>query len=157
MSSRRWWRRAGAGLLAFVGLEVGLGLAEVGPDPVRLALLVATAVGVLGLALDALSDPSPSWDMEVERPSVRDGGDPRLSLYVNLIEAHLAARTDDAALRDRLRALADQVLRQRHGVRREDPRAADLLGPELTAVLTGPVRRLSPADVDRCLTRIEEL
>ena len=157
MSSRRWWRRAGAGLLAFVGLEVGLGLAEVGPDPVRLALLVATAVGVLGLALDALSDPSPSWDMEVERPSVRDGGDPRLSLYVNLIEAHLAARTDDAALRDRLRALADQVLRQRHGVRREDPRAANLLGPELTAVLTGPVRRLSPADVDRCLTRIEEL
>lgn len=157
MSPRRWWRRAGAGLVVFVALEVGLGLAEVGPDPVRLALLVATGVAVLGLALDALSDPAPSWDMEVERPSVRDGGDPRLSLYVNLLEAHLAARSDDAALRDRLGSLADQVLRQRHGVRREDPRAADLLGPELTAVLTGPVRRLSPADVDRCLTRIEEL
>ena len=154
---RRWLRRAGAALLAFVVLEVVLGLAEVGPDPLRLALLVATTVAVLGLALDALSDPPPAWDVEVERPSVRDGGDPRLGLYVNLIEAHLAARTDDAALRDRLRTLADQVLRQRHGVRREDPRAAELLGPELTTVLTGPVRRLSPADVDRCLTRIEEL
>jgi hypothetical protein len=42
-------------------------------------------------------------------------------------------------------------------VRRDDPRAAELLGPELVAVLTGPVRRLSPADIDRCLTRIEEL
>ena len=154
---RRWLRRAGAALLAFVVLEVVLGLAEVGPDSLRLALLVATTVAVLGLALDALSDPPPAWDVEVERPSVRDGGDPRLGLYVNLIEAHLAARTDDAALRDRLRTLADQVLRQRHGVRREDPRAAELLGPELTTVLTGPVRRLSPADVDRCLTRIEEL
>lgn len=154
---RRWWRRAGAGLVVFVALAVGLGIAEVGPDPVRLALLVATTVAILGLALDALSDPPASWDTEVERTSLRDGGDPRLSLYVNLIEAHLAARSDDPALRDRLRSLADQVLTQRHGVRREDPRAAELLGPELTAVLTGPVRRLSPADVDRCLTRIEEL
>lgn len=157
MSGRRWWRRAAAGLIVFAGLEIGLGLAGVGPEPLRLALLVATSVGVLGLALDALSDPAPAWDLEPERPSARDSGDPRLSLYVNLIEAHLAARSDDTALRDRLRSLADQVLRQRHGVRREDPRAADLLGPELTAVLTGPVRRLSPADIDRCLTRIEEL
>jgi hypothetical protein len=153
----RWWRRAGAGLVVFVGLEVGLGIAGTGPDPIRLALLVATTVGVLGLALDALSDPAPSWDLPNERPSVRDGGDPRLGLYVNLIDAHLAARADDAALRDRLGTLADQVLRQRHGVRREDPRAAGLLGAELTAVLSGPVRRLSPADIDRCLTRIEEL
>ena len=55
---RRWWRRAGAGLVAFVARAVGLGIAEVGPDPVRLALLVATTVAVLGLALDALSDPA---------------------------------------------------------------------------------------------------
>lgn len=157
MNAHRWWRRAAAAVVVFVGLEVGLGLADVGPEPVRLALLVATTVGVLGLALDALSDPAPAWDLEPERVSARDGGDPRLSLYVNLIEAHLAARSDDAALRERLRTLADQVLRQRHGVRREDARAAELLGPEVTTVLTGPVRRLSPADIDRCLTRIEEL
>jgi hypothetical protein len=154
---RRWWRRAAAGAALFAALETGLALAGAGPDPVRLALLVTAGVAVLGLALDALSDPAPAWDMEVERPSTRAGGDQRLGLYVNLIEAHLAARSDDASVRDRLGALADQVLRQRHGVPRGDARAAELLGPELTAVLTGPVRRLSPADIDRCLTRIEEL
>jgi hypothetical protein len=155
--SSRWVRRAGAGALLFVALEVLLRLAGAGPEPLRVALLVAMCVGVLGLVLDALSDPAPAWDLEPERPSVREGSDARLGLYVGLIEAHLAARTDDAALRERLRTLTDQVLTQRHGVRRDDPRAADLLGPELVAVLTGPVRRLSPADIDRCLTRIEEL
>lgn len=153
----RWVRRAAGGAAAFVALEVVLRIAETGPDTLRLALLVATGVGVLGLALDALSDAAPAWDMEPERVSARDGGDPRLSLYAGLIEAHLAARAPDPALRERLASLADQALRQRHGVRRDDPRAAELLGPELTAVLSGPVRRLSPSDVDRSLSRIEEL
>lgn len=157
MRGNRWVRRAAGGAAAFVALEVVLRIAETGPDTLRLALLVATGVGVLGLALDALSDPAPAWDMEPERVSARDGGDQRLSLYAGLIEAHLAVRTPDPALRERLGSLADQALRQRHGVRRDDPRAADLLGPELVAVLTGPVRRLSPADIDRSLTRIEEL
>lgn len=150
-------RRAGAGVLLFVALEVLLRVAGAGPEPLRVALLVALCVGVLGIALDALSDPAPAWDLEPERPSVRAGGDARLGVYVGLIDAHLASRTEDHALRERLRALADQVLDQRHGVRRDDPLAAGLLGPELTAVLTGPARRLSPAEIDRCLTRIEEL
>jgi hypothetical protein len=153
----RWWRRAGAGVLTFVVLEVVLVLADTGPDAVRLALLVATCVGVLGLVLDTLSEGGPSWTVEVERPSVREGGDPRLSRYVNLIEAHLTARSADGALRDRLATLTDQVLRQRYGVHRADPRGETLVGPDLAAVLDGPVRRLSPADIDHCLTRIEEL
>jgi hypothetical protein len=153
----RWWRRAGAGVLTFVVLEVVLVLADTGPDAVRLALLVATCVGVLGLVLDTLSEGGPSWTVEVERPSVREGGDPRLARYVNLIEAHLTARSADGALRDRLATLTDQVLRQRYGVHRADPRGEALVGPDLAAVLDGPVRRLSPADIDRCLTRIEEL
>ncbi|WP_155992032.1 hypothetical protein [Nocardioides sp. URHA0032] len=157
MNRRRWWRRAAAGVVVFAVLEVVLELAHAGPDAVRLALLVATCVGVLGLVLDTLSDASPTWTVEVERPSVREGGDPRLSRYVNLIEAHLTARSDDAALRDRLATLTDQVLRQRYAVGRGDPRAEALIGPELAAVISGPVRRLSPADIDRCLTRIEEL
>ncbi|HEU5038800.1 MAG TPA: hypothetical protein VFT70_17470 [Nocardioides sp.] len=156
-SSRRWWRRAGAAVLVFVVLEVVLVLAHTGPDAVRLALLVATCVGVLGLVLDTLSDGSPTWIVEVERPSARTSGDPRLARYVNLIEAHLSARNDDSALRDRLATLTDQVLRQRYGVHRGDPRAEALVGPELAAVLDGPVRRLSPADIGRCLTRIEDL
>ena len=42
-------------------------------------------------------------------------------------------------------------------VRRADPRATELLGAELAAVLDGPARRLAPAEIDRYLTRIEEL
>jgi hypothetical protein len=157
MNARRWWRRLAGAVLTFAVLELVLVLTDADPDAVRLAVLVAACTGVLGLLLDALSDPAPAWDIEIDRPSVRDSGDPRLSRYVSLLDAHLAARTPDAALRDRLGALAERVLRQRHGVGRDDPRAAELLGPEVTALLTGPPRRLAPTEIDRCLTRIEEL
>jgi hypothetical protein len=157
VNARRWWRRLAGGVAAFVVLEVALVLAHTEPDAVRLALLVGTCVGVLGLVLDAMSDSGPSWDVEVERPSIRATGDPRLGRFVNLLEAHQAARTHDPALRDRLGALADRVLTQRHGLTRHDARAAELLGPELTAVLDGPARRLTATEIDRCLTRIEDL
>jgi hypothetical protein len=157
VSRARWWRRLAGGLAAFAVLEVVLVLADTDPDAVRLALLVAICVCVLGLVPDALGETTPSWEVEVERSSGRDTGDPRLGRYVNLLEAHLSARSHDTALRHRLDVLADQVLRQRYGVSRDDPRAAELLGPELVDVLTGPTRRLAPAEIDRCLTRIEEL
>lgn len=157
LSKNRWVRRLGAGVAAFVVLEVVLELAETDPDPARLALLVATCVGVLGLVLDALGDGGASWEVTVEQPSVRTSGDPRLARYVSLLEAHQTSRSRDVALRDRLRVLVDQVLRQRYGVARDDPRAAELLGPELTAVLDGEPRRLQTAEIDRYLTRIEEL
>ena len=153
----RWWRRLLGGVVAFAALEIGLVLLETDPDPVRLALLVATCVALLGLVLDALVAGEPSWGMELDRPSVRDSGDPRLGRYVAVLEAHLSARTGDHALRDRLGVLAEQVLRQRYGVRRDDPRAEALLGPQLSDVLFGPARRLTPAEIDRCLTMIEEL
>jgi hypothetical protein len=153
----RWTRRTAGGLVAFAVLEVSLVLTDTDPDAVRLALLVAICVGVLGLVLDALSDGSPSWEVVVEQPSARATGDPRLGRYLNVLEAHLSARLRDTTLRDRLGVLAYQVMQQRYGVGRDDPRAAELLGPELVAVLTGPARRLEPAEIDRCLTRIEEL
>jgi hypothetical protein len=153
----RWTWRAVGGLVAFAGLEGVLVLADTDPDAVRLGLLVAICVVVLGMVRDALPEGSPSWEVVVERPSARDTGDPRLGRYLNVLEAHLSARAQDTALRDRLGVLADQVLRQRYGASRDDPRAAELLGPELVAVLTGPARRLGPAEIDRCLTTIEEL
>ena len=153
----RWTRRLAGGVVTFAVLEVSLVLAQTDPDPVRLALLIATLVGVLGLILDALPEGGVSWEVTVEQPSVRTTGDPRLARYVNLLEAHEAARSRDTALRDRIGTLADQVLRQRYGVPRDDPRAAELLGPELAALLEAPARRLDPAEIDRYLTRIEEL
>ena len=112
---------------------VALALAEADPDLVRLGLLVAICVGVLGLLLDALSDGGPSWDVPVDQPGSRTTGDPRLGRYLGLLESHLSARSRDTTVRDRLGVLADQVLRQRYGISREDPhdeaRAAELLGP----------------------------
>ena len=153
----RWWPRVAGGLAAYVAFEVLLTLLDADPDPLRLALLVATCTAILGLVVDTLNGGEPSWRVDVERPSVRDSGDPRLVRYVGLIEAHQSSRTPDHALRDRLAVLTDQVLRQRHGIGRADPAAAAVLGPELTDLLTGPPRRLSNAQIDQYLTIIEEL
>jgi len=144
-------------VVAFVGLYVPLALLGSDPDPIRLALLIGTCVALLGLMFDALGGGEPSWTVEVDRPSARETGDPRLVRNVALLESHRSARLPDHALRDRLLVLTDEVLRQRYGLRRDDPAAAAMLGPELAAVLTGPARRLEPAEIDRCLTRIEEL
>ena len=155
MIARRWWRRLVGGAVAYAALEVGLELAQADPDPVRLALLVASSVAVLGLLRDALADGGASWDIEVERPSLRERGDPRLRQYLGLLEAHLAARTPDPALRDRLTLLATRAL-QRPGI---EPGTQPETQPETQPawLWDGPARRLTPAEIDRCLTQIEEL
>jgi hypothetical protein len=155
--SGRWPMRVAGGLAAYVGFGALLVLIKADPDPLRLALLVATCTAILGLVHDALEGAEPSWHVEVERSSVRDSGDPRLVRYVAVLEAHQSSRSSDHALRDRLAVITDQVLHQRHGLGRHDPAAAAILGPELTDVLTGPPRRLTRAQIDRCLTIIEEL
>lgn len=158
MSARTRWGRRGLGaVVAYVGLEVLLTVLDLDPDPLRLALLVGTYTALLGLVVDALSGDEPVWTVESEPPSARAGGDPRLGRYVALLESHLSAKEDDRALRDRIGVLSDQVLRQRHGLGRDDPGAVELLGPELAEVISGPPRRLAPALMDRCLTRIEDL
>lgn len=156
-TSGRWPMRVAGGVAAYVGFGAVLIAIKADPDPVRFALLVATCTAILGLVHDALGGAEPTWHVEVERASVRDSGDPRLVRYVALLEAHLSSRTSDHALRDRLAVITDQVLRQRHGLARDDPGAAAILGSELGDVLTGPARRLSRAQIDRCVTIIEEL
>lgn len=145
------------GAVGFAAVEALLLVTETDPDPLRVALVVGIVVGAYGLTVDALTDGTVAWDVPVEQPSARAGGDQRTAFYVGLLDAQQSARTQDTALRDRLGSLADQVLWQRYGVARSDPRAAELLGTELTAVLDGPARRLAPAEIDRYLTRIEEL
>lgn len=153
----RWWIPIAGGLGTFGLLEAVLVVDGRDPDPLRLALLVAVCAATLVLMSDALGDSGPSWTVDSEQTTIREVGDQRLTRYQALLEAHLSARTGDAALRDRLAVLADQVLRQQRGMARDDPAAVDLLGPELTDVLSGPARRLGRAEIDRCLTRIEEL
>lgn len=141
----------------FTVLEVVFVLTELEPDALRLGLLVALGFASLGLVLDALADTGPSWAVSAVRPPSLVGQDPRLARHLNLIESHLTARTPDGALQDRLTQLADLVLRQRHGVDHRSPAGIELLGPEVTTLLTGAPGRLSRADIERCVSRIEEL
>jgi hypothetical protein len=157
MSSQRWWRRVAFAAALFAVLELVFVRIEFAPDTLRLALVVALGVALVGLVLDSLPEVAPLWDVHTVRPVTPPGQDHRTSLYLRVLEAHLTGRNPDGALRDRLGLLADQVLRVRHGVGRDDPLAAQLLGPELTRVLTEPPRRLSRAEIDRCVRRIEEL
>ncbi len=154
---RRWLLRLAGTVLGAAVLLVVLSVAGADPAPVPLVLLVATCAALASLLVDALVGEEPAWQVELDRPAREDAGDPRLVGHVRLLESHATARTADPAVRERLGALADQALRQRHGLRRDDPAAAPLLGPELAAVLSGPARRLSLTEIDRCLTRIEEL
>ena len=157
----RWSRRAAGAAVAFGLSWLGLHLAELDPDAGRLALLVAACVVLLGLLVDALGEGSPAWDIEVERPSVREGGDQRLAQYVAMLEEHRTGHSVTRSLQDRLDGVVEQLLVQRHGITRRGPRAEEVLGPdlvaELAAVLDGPARRLDPARIDHLLTRIEEL
>ena len=89
-----------------------------------------------GLLRDSLGEPAPLWAAEPVQPVVPEGADARLAAYVRLVEDHLTSRTPDGALRDRLVTLSGQ-------------RLAEELG--------GPPRRLSPAQIDDYLRRIEEL
>lgn len=157
MNPTRWWWRLGLGVALFTGLEIGLTLVKVEPDALRLGLLVALGFAVLGLVLDSLADTGPSWEVDPRRPVSLHGQDPRLARYLSILEGHVTTASPNAALRDRLAVLADLVLRQRHGLGVHDPGAIEWMGAELSGVLRGPPRRLSRTEIDRFLTRIEEL
>ena len=156
--SRRgfWWRLGGAAILTVV-LYVVFTLMEFEPHALPLTLLVVVSVLGGGLLVDGLGVDGQSWTVEVERWATQPGQDRRFAHDLRIIESNLTARTPDPNLRDRLAELATRRLEQRHGVRRDEPRAAGLLGPDLIAVLDGPPRRLSRAEIDRCVRRIEEL
>ncbi|MCW2844995.1 MAG: hypothetical protein JWN22_2911 [Nocardioides sp.] len=158
MNPRRWWWRLGLAVALFAVLEVTFVATQLEPDALRLGLLVALGFATLGLVLDALADTGPSWAVDAVRPVSLTGQDPRTGRNLSLLEGHVTARVPDGALQDRLVQLADLVLRQHHGVDHRTPEGLELLGPEVATLLTGPPEhRLSPTDIDRCISRIEEL
>lgn len=154
---RRWAWRLGGAVALFAGLDVGFVLLDFGPDHARVALIVALGVLVVSLVVDSLGGGVAAWSAEPVRPMIVPGADAQLAAYVRLLESHRTAATPDAGLRDRLAALCDERLARRHGLTRQDPRAADLLGEALLRDLAGPVRRLSAREIDAHLTRIERL
>jgi hypothetical protein len=154
---RRWWWRLAAGVLAFAGIEVTMALIHGQTDELRLALVVALVVCAGGLLVDASPVEPAVWVFHTEPEAGLARLDPRTASYLRIIEGHLSSREVDPALRRRLRQLTDQTLRARHELTLDDPRAEELLGHELRRVLGEAPMRLDPDQIDRCVTRIEEL
>jgi len=152
-----WVRRAIIAVLIYLAALIATMLLQWGPEPVRLALVVALVVGLSALVLNAVSSGVPSWTVDSLVPASQPGRDAHFATYLRVVEGHLTAATPDPVLRDRLATLADRRLIQHHGVRRGDPRAAELLGPDLSAALDGPPRQMSLTEIERHLTRIEDL
>lgn len=161
-ASNRSWRNRIA-LAAFLWLVACAGAWAWGlaPRPGLLALVIAAAGGVLWLYLDISGETEPvTWVRIADDPIRVPGEDPRLSLLMRVISGHLDAKDVGDQLHRHLAAVTDERLLARHGITRSarPDRAATVLGPDLYGFLDGPrTRRLSPAQIDHLLKRIETL
>jgi hypothetical protein len=153
----QWWGRVTATIFVFVGTFVVAAQLQLDPEPVRLALVIGVAVALLELAVSVLDAPRSSWNVDPIIASAKQGRDAQFATYLRILEGNLSAKTPGPVLQNRLAALADRRLMLHHGLRRDDPRAAALLGPELVRDLDGQPRRLSLDEVESHLTRIEAL
>ena len=126
---------------------------EVDPDPVRVVLVAAVVVVLVGLVLDAAPGRRPGWRLERGATSPTSSRrDPRTAANLRILESHLAiaqARLGAARpARGPRRAGAAVAPRRAPAT---TARACQLLGPELTASLTEPPRKLRREEIDRCV------
>lgn len=139
----RWAAPSRRRLLTGLVLGVaGYGLAVVtrlGPEPVPYAVMVIIVMTLVWLVLDTVEAEPAQWVPAL--PRVSDRVDEATS-DLRILSSHQQASVPSDAVRDRLVALA----------RARDPALADTLRHELA-----PAHRLSPAEIDRILTRIEEV
>jgi hypothetical protein len=154
---RRWWWRVAGGLIAFVAIEGAVLIIHGQADELRLALVIALVVCASALLIDAAPVEPAVWTGSVEPEGGLTQLDPRTAAYLRILESHLSAREVDVGLRNRLREIADQTLRARHDLTVDDPRSEELLGHELCRVLRENPTKLDTDQIDRCVTRIEEL
>lgn len=160
--ARQWRGRIALTFLVWLVVCVVTSLFGAHPSYGLVALVVVAVAAVLLLFLDASAGVDPtSWRLPDSEPVRRPGEDPRLTLLTRAVHAHLDSREVTGQLHQHLMALVDQRLVSHHGVSlRVDPeRAAALMGPELArfASATAPYPRLTTAQVDVLVDRIEEL
>jgi hypothetical protein len=137
--SRAWRNRLFvAASIAGAGYVYAL-LLDFGPRPVPYVVMAAVVLTLIWLVFDTVEAEPAQWVPSL--PSLSDRVDEATS-DLRVLTSHQQAKAPSEAVRDRLVALA----------RARDPVLADTLRAELD-----PVRRLSPAEIDRILTRIEEV
>lgn len=132
------WSRLLTGVVIGVAGYFLADLARMGPEPLPYAVMVTVAMTLVWLVSDTTEAEPTQWAPAL--PEVRDRVD-EATADLRILTSHQQATAPSEAVRDRLVALA----------RVRDPALADSLRHELA-----PARRLSPADIDRILTRIEE-
>ena len=136
--SRPWRNRLF--IAAFISTVCYLGavLLRFGPQPVPFAVAMAVVLSLMWLVFDLLDEDPTEWSPAL--PAFGDRVD-EATPDLRLLTSHQQASVPSEAVRDRLVTLA----------RARDPDLATTLHHELATV-----RRLSPAEIDRILTRIEE-
>jgi hypothetical protein len=138
-----WRNRLFLALLISAATYVAADLLKWDPQPVPFAVLMAVVLTLMWLVLDILEDEPAHWV-----PSMPTAGDrvDEATSDLRILTSHQQASVPTEAVRDRLVALA----------RGRDPDLADALRRELGGP-HDPPRRLSPAEIDRILTRIEDV
>lgn len=136
--SRPWRNRLFIG--AFIGavLYVFAVLLRFDPQPVPYAVALAVVLSLMWLVFDIVDEDPTEW--EPARPAFSDRVHEATS-DLRILSSHEQASVPSEALRVRLVALAQA----------RSPALAEALRHELE-----PVRRMSPAEIDHILTRIEE-
>lgn len=155
--TRGWTGRVLVSVVGLVVLYVVLSVLSFEPDLAGLLLMGAVVAASVWLVLDAIADLRPSWSLAAPTATSSLELDSRLAACIRLVEDHRTAATPDGALRDRLVALAEARLRERHGLAIDTHEGRALLGTELMSVIETPARRLGAGEIDRLVRRIEEL
>jgi hypothetical protein len=127
----------GGALLAAIGYAAAVWL-DFEPQPAAYVVMAVIVCSMAWLVLDTVDAPAAQWVPGL--PTTGDRVDEATS-DLRILSSHAQTRTPTPAVRDRLVALA----------RVRDPVLAETLQHEID-----PERRLSPAEIDRILTRIEE-
>ena len=136
--TRTWRNRMVVFVLITAVGYIGAVLLKLGPQPVPFVVAMAVVLSVLWLVFDISDEDPTEWVPALPRTSDRVD---EATSDLRILTSHQQASAPSEAVRDRLVALA----------RARDPDLATTLHHELATV-----RRLSPAEIDEILTRIEE-
>ncbi|MCW2739096.1 hypothetical protein [Nocardioides sp.] len=137
--ARHWRTRVlGGALVGAIGFVAAV-LLHFEPQPAAYVVMVVIVLSLAWLVLDTVDVPAAQWTSGL--PPTGDRVD-QATPDLRILTSHEQADVPSGALQQRLVALA----------RARDPDLAETLHHEID-----PARRLSPADIDRVLTRIEEV